>query len=162
MDEIIISSHQNSTYVIQLNSTCIIKVRTHAVVLVDNEPLLVGITQLHLRLHPSYNWVKPVPSVSLWNTSTPYVLTTVLIDWLIGLIAIYDKLQTCWYITAGDFRSYNWWNCQFVHLPLDKMAVISQATFSNAFSLNEIVRILIEISLKYVPESPINNNTAFV
>ena len=73
-----------------------------------------------LRIWQEAHGVKPAPSVSLSNTSTPYVLTTVLIDWLIGLIAIYDKLQTCWYITAGDFRSYNWCNCQFVHLPWTK------------------------------------------
>ena len=46
------------------------------------------------------------------------------------------------------------------HLPLDKMAVISQTIFSYAFSKTK--RILIKISLKLVPKGLINNNTALV
>ena len=60
--------------------------------------------------------------------------------------------------------------------PPDKMAAISQMTFSNAFSygrhftddifkcifLNEKFRILIPISLKFVPEGPISNIPALV
>ena len=43
------------------------------------------------------------------------------------------------------------------HLPLDKMAAISQTTFSDAFFLNETLCILINISVKFVPKGPINN-----
>ena len=39
----------------------------------------------------------------------------------------------------------------------EKMAVISQATFSSAFFLNENVRISIKVSLKLVPKGPINH-----
>ena len=40
------------------------------------------------------------------------------------------------------------------------MADIFQTTFLNAILLNENVRILIKISLKFVPKGPINNNPA--
>ena len=42
------------------------------------------------------------------------------------------------------------------------MAAISQTTLSNAFFLNENVRISIEISLKFGPKDPINNIPALV
>ena len=65
-----------------------IKLRIYAVVF-DNEPLLAGATQLDSRLRLSCNWVTPASSGSLSNTSTPYVLTIVLIDWLIGFTDAY-------------------------------------------------------------------------
>ena len=40
-----------------------------------------------------------------------------------------------------------------IHLPLDKMAAMSQTTFSNEFPW---------ISLKFVPESPIDSKSALV
>ena len=46
------------------------------------------------------------------------------------------------------------------HLPLDKMAAILADDISKRIFLNEKLRILIEISLKFVPKSPINNNPA--
>ena len=42
------------------------------------------------------------------------------------------------------------------------MAAISQTMFSNAFFLNENIRISIKISLKFVPKGPINNSLALV
>ena len=48
------------------------------------------------------------------------------------------------------------------HLPLDKMAVISQTTFSNAFSWTKIVKIWIKISLKFVPMGLIDSKWALV
>ena len=45
------------------------------------------------------------------------------------------------------------------HWGRDNMAAISQTTFSNAFSW---MKILIEISLKFVPRVPINNIPALV
>ena len=48
------------------------------------------------------------------------------------------------------------------HWGRDKMAAVSQTTLSNAFFLNENVRRLIKISLKFVPKGPINNNPALV
>ena len=47
------------------------------------------------------------------------------------------------------------------HLPLDKMAVISQTMFSDAIS-SEKFCILIKISPKFVPKGPIDNNPAMV
>ena len=48
------------------------------------------------------------------------------------------------------------------HWGRDKMAAISPTTLANAFFLNGNVRILITISLKFVPKGPINNNPALV
>ena len=42
------------------------------------------------------------------------------------------------------------------------MDAISQTRFSSAFFLNENVSIPIKISLKFVPEGPINNIPALV
>ena len=42
------------------------------------------------------------------------------------------------------------------------MATSSQTTFSNAFFFNENVIISIKISLKFVPDGPINNIPALV
>ena len=43
------------------------------------------------------------------------------------------------------------------HWGRDKMAVISQTILSNAFSWMKILEFRLKISLKFVPESPINN-----
>ena len=48
------------------------------------------------------------------------------------------------------------------HWGRDKMDAISQTTLSNAFFVNENVRIFIEISLKFVPKGPVNNIPALV
>ena len=45
------------------------------------------------------------------------------------------------------------------HWDWDQMAANFLATFSNAFFLNEIMWILILISLKFIPKGPINNVT---
>ena len=42
------------------------------------------------------------------------------------------------------------------------MATISQTIFSDAFFVNEKFCISIEISLKFVPVGPIDNNTVLV
>ena len=65
--------HQNSTYETQLNSVCMINLRSYAVVF-DNEPDSAGVTQLHPRLRVSYNWVTLASSGSFSNTTTPHVL----------------------------------------------------------------------------------------
>ena len=48
------------------------------------------------------------------------------------------------------------------HLPLDKMAAILADDIFNCIFLNENDKILIKISLKYVPRSPIDNKPALV
>ena len=48
------------------------------------------------------------------------------------------------------------------HLPLDKMAAILADDIFNRIFLNENDKIPIQISLKYVPRSPIDNKTALV
>ena len=52
--------------------------------------------------------------------------------------------------------------CVLTHLPLDKMAVILQTTFSNAFSWMEMLEFHIKFSLKVVPKDPIDNKSALV
>ena len=47
--------------------------------------------------------------------------------------------------------------------PLDKIAPISQTTFSNVFSwIKSVVCILIKVSLKFVPKGPIDHIPALV
>ena len=48
------------------------------------------------------------------------------------------------------------------HLPLDKMAAIWADDIFNCIFLNEKVRILIKISLKFVPKGVIDNIQALV
>ena len=55
---------------------------------------------------------------------------------------------------------FHWTQASLTHLPLDKLSFISQMTFSNEFSFNEKFCISIQISLKFVPKSPIDNNPA--
>ena len=58
--------------------------------------------------------------------------------WVLNLIA-YDT-------THWSFDQLRWFS--LTHLPLDKMATISQTIFSDAFFVNEKFYILIKISLK--------------
>ena len=48
------------------------------------------------------------------------------------------------------------------HLPLDKMAVILTDDIFKWISMNEKICILIEISLKFVPKDPIDNNSGLI
>ena len=50
---------------------------------------------------------------------------------------------------------------KLTHLPLDKMATISQTIFSDAFSWIKIC-VLIRISQKFVPKDQIGNNPPLV
>ena len=54
------------------------------------------------------------------------------------------------------------WQMGLTHLPLDKMAAILADDIFNCFFLYENDRIQIQISLKYVPRSPIDNMLALV
>ena len=51
---------------------------------------------------------------------------------------------------------------QLTHLPLDKMAAIVADDMFKWIFLNENGRILIQISLKFVPRGPIDNKPALV
>ena len=48
------------------------------------------------------------------------------------------------------------------HLPLDKMAAILADDIFKHIFLNDKLWILIEISLKFIPKGPIDNNPALV
>ena len=72
--------------------------------------------------------------------------------------------------TLKDMGKINWYqtlakreSCIYSMgiLPLDKMATISQTTFSNAFSWMKSF-VLIQNSLKFVPKGPIDNSAAVV
>ena len=61
------------------------------------------------------------------------------------------------------------WNCRWAifklnltHLPLEKMAAILADDIFKCIFLNQNYRILIQISLKFVPRSPIDNKPALV
>ena len=51
---------------------------------------------------------------------------------------------------------------ELTHLPLDKMAAVPADDIFNRIFLNENDRIPIQIPLKYVPSSPIDNKPALV
>ena len=60
-----------------------------------------------------------------------------------------------WYVPCGQ-------PIVLTHWGWDKMAAVPQTALSNAFFLNENVRISIKMSLKFVPKRTINNNPAFI
>ena len=66
-------------------------------------------------------------------------------SWTLKLI--FSQLLVCYWLT---------------HLPLDKMAAILADNIFKCIFLNENDRILIQISLKFVPRSPIDNKPALV
>ena len=51
---------------------------------------------------------------------------------------------------------------QLTHLLLDKMAAILADDIFKCFFMNEKLRILIKVSLKFVPKGPIDNKSALV
>ena len=57
---------------------------------------------------------------------------------------------------SGEF------SMELTHLPLDKMAAILADDIFKRIFLNENVRILIQISLKFVPKGSIDNKPALV
>ena len=70
---------------------------------------------------------------------------------------------SCWYNRYRDTATWEYEKLELTHWGRDKMDAISQTTLSNAFSfMNENVWILIKISLKFVPQGPINNFPALV
>ena len=52
--------------------------------------------------------------------------------------------------------------CELTHLSLDKMAAILADDIFKCIFLNENVRISIKISLKFLPNGPIDNKLALV
>ena len=50
----------------------------------------------------------------------------------------------------------------FTHLAQDKMAAILADDIFKSIFMNENIRILIQISLKFVPKGPIDNKSALV
>ena len=72
------------------------------------------------------------------------------------IMAVRDKLHIDVFSTFCRFTCTFFVMRSLTHLPLDKMAAISQ-TFSNAFSFMEKLRILIKITM-FILKGPINNN----
>ena len=73
-----------------------------------------------------------------------------------------------WKWHAGNQPAWNWhrstgcWGGDLTHLPLDKMAaILADDTFKSIF-MHENNRILIRISLKFIPRSAIDNTPALV
>ena len=65
-------------------------------------------------------------------------------------------------ILSWQPQCINSWTVLLTHHSLDKMAAISQMTFSNAFSWVKSLDVLTKISLKFVTKGPTDNNPAFV
>ena len=61
-----------------------------------------------------------------------------------------------------DWSIYSLVSNVLTHLPLDKMATISQTIFSDAFSWMKMFVFWCKISLKFVRKCPIDNNPALV
>ena len=61
-----------------------------------------------------------------------------------------------------DSLMFIWVSPLFDSSPLDKMAAILADNIFKCIFLNENDRIPIQISLKFVPDAPIDNNPAFV
>ena len=74
-----------------------------------------------------------------------------------GLFIIFQNMSLIGEVHGPSFPMFHKSNCHHIW-GLDKMADISQ-TFSNAFSW---IKIAIQISLRFVPEGPINNISALV
>ena len=65
-------------------------------------------------------------------------------------------------LPSSQHRDYYPGTLSLTHLPLDKMAAILADDFFKCIFLNENDKIPIQISLKLVPRSPINNKPALV
>ena len=75
------------------------------------------------------------------------------------------KLQTpnlVFPVTLMPIRETGWFTTSLTHWGRDKMAIIAQTTISKCIFLNENKWISINISLKFVPEDPINNISSLV
>ena len=80
------------------------------------------------------------------------------------IINYYDIPPSICKLPANTMLSWILCMIQFdrsTHLPLDKIATISQTTFRCIFMNGEFY-ILIRISLRFVLKGPIHNNTALV
>ena len=65
-----------------------------------------------------------------------------------------------WY--SAEILTTIWQEMIFKSSPLDKIAAISQTTFLKCIFINEEFCISIQISLKFVPKGPIDNNSVLV
>ena len=88
-----------------------------------------------------------------------------------ALLAGYVEINPCsidqcfdWYMKKKIHGYDETGECEscLTHLPLDEMAAIWADGICNCIFLSENFRILIQISLKYVPRSPIDNKPVLV
>ena len=99
-----------------------------------------------------------------------WVSSLIIAHWIIKQICIQcDNRKSwtkilLWTVSLKNPNSwYMYWNKPALsHLPLDKMAAVSQTLFFNCIFLNENVWILIKISLNFVPKDSINDILALV
>ena len=75
------------------------------------------------------------------------------------IIILSEMFYTLFHLKTISWHYSHW---SLTHLPLDKMAVISQTIFSDAFSWMKSFFVLIKISLKFVLKGSICNNPALV
>ena len=86
---------------------------------------------------------------------------TIPLNCLIEFIGLWEKWWLCY---IHHFENISWLieNILLTHLPLDKMAAILTDDIFKCIFLNENDRILIQISLQFVPRSSVDNNPALV
>ena len=89
----------------QLNSACMIKVRTYIVVVFNIEPLSAATTRLYSTLRLSSNRGTPASDISLPNTTTPYV------------IAIMSPQNRCISIMYSQCYTTVWCNIRPINVP---------------------------------------------
>ena len=75
------------------------------------------------------------------------------------MISYYNLAEISFCDLKTWFKLADWHG--LTHLPLAKMAAISQTIFASAF-MNEKSCIIIKISLKFIPKGPIDNNAVLV
>ena len=103
-------------------------------------------------------------SLSMWPLHASHWVSIVCSIIWCGLIVICSHIMSYWRYHHRNDKSRMEISpvTLSAHLPLDKMAAILADDNFKCIFLNENDRILIEISLKFVPRSPTDNKTALV
>ena len=139
---------------------------------------LMMISQHYFKLSPgasrqqAITWTKCLPGFM-----SPYGVTQ---PWRVNMMVSMSyqevgvtKIKVCisfaiWniiYLCSTEHTMMHYKNSteeRLTHWGRDKIAAISQATFSKAFAWTKMYEFSLKISLKFVPEARINNNTALV
>ena len=112
-------------------------------------------SSLHLaQTEPTWKW-RSGTRLAIYNSKEMKKVLVQMFNWAWVQLAWLDFLP--WAISCWPLVSSHW-----THLPLDKMAAILADDNFKCIFFNENDRILIQISLKYVPRSSIDNKPSLV